>query len=60
MLKIGRVIDADFEACGVNLRSLIVWDIRGQRLHCCDTEDPEFNVKLDGRPLGGECINNIL
>ena len=58
-LKIGRVNDADFEACDVDLQSVLVWAIREQRLHCCGTEDLEFNVKLDGRPLGGECINNI-
>lgn len=47
-LKIGRVNDAYFEACDVDLRSVLVWAIREQRLHCCDTEDLEFNVKLDG------------
>ena len=39
MLKIGRINDADFEACDVDLRSVLVWAIREQRLHCCDTED---------------------
>lgn len=59
-LKIGRINDADFEACDVDLRSVLVWAIREQHLHCCDTDNLEFNVKLDGRPLGGECINNII
>jgi len=27
--------------------------IREQRLHSSDTDNMEFNVKLDGRPLGG-------
>lgn len=31
-----------------------MWAIREQRLHSCDTEDKEFNIKLDGRPLGGK------
>ena len=56
--KLSKLVElmmhADFEACGVDLRSVLVWAIREQRLHCCDTEDMEFNVKLDGRPLGGE------
>ena len=52
-LKIAKVGDADFDACDVDLRSVLVWAIREQRLHSCDTEDKEFNAKLDGRPLGG-------
>ena len=59
ILKIGRVEDADFDACDVDPQSVLVWAKREQRLHHCDTEDLEFNVKLDGRPLGGECINTI-
>ena len=52
-LKIAKVGEADFDACDVDLRSVLVWAIREQRLHSCDTEDKEFNIKLDGRPLGG-------
>ena len=26
---------------------------REQRLHSCDLKETEFNIKLDGRPLGG-------
>jgi len=51
-LKIGKV-NADFDACQVDLSSILVWAIREQHLHSCDTEDMEFNIKLDGRPLGG-------
>lgn len=52
-LKIAKVGDADFDACDVDLSSVLVWAIREQRLHSCDPEDMEFNIKLDGRPLGG-------
>lgn len=46
--------DAEFEACDVNLSSILVWAIREQRLFSQDTADMEFNIKLDGRPLGGK------
>ena len=46
-------MDADFDACDVDLNAVLVWAIREQRLFSCDTEDLEFNIKLDGRPLGG-------
>ena len=52
-LKIAKIGEADFDACDVDLSSVLVWAIREQRLHSCDTEDKEFNIKLDGRPLGG-------
>ena len=51
-LKIAKVGEADFDACDVDLSSVLVWAIREQRLHACDTEDKEFNIKLDGRLLG--------
>ena len=49
-LKIGRINEAEFEAYNVDL---LVWAIREQRLHSADSEEMEFNIKLDGRPLGG-------
>ena len=52
-MKIAKVNGADFEACDVDLSSVLVWAIREQRLHSQDTTDMEFNIKLDGRPLGG-------
>ena len=51
--KIARVKDADFDAWNVHLNSVLVWAIREQRLHSYNSEDKEFNIKLDGRPLGG-------
>ena len=52
-MKIEKVPDAEFEACDVNLHFVLVWAIREQRLHSCDADNLEFNIKLDGRPLGG-------
>ena len=52
MAKVG---DLDFEACDVELHSVLVWAIREQRLYGCDLDEKEFNIKLDGRPLGGAC-----
>ena len=52
-LNISKVKDVDFEACDVDLQLVIVWAIREQRLYGCDSKDMEFNIKLDGRPLGG-------
>ena len=43
----------DFPSYGVDLSSVLAWAIREQRLHSSDTDNMEFNVKLDGRPLGG-------
>ena len=51
-LKIDRM-DTQFDACDVDLSAVLVWAIREQRLFSSDTEDMEFNIKLDGRPLGG-------
>lgn len=48
-------MDTDFNAYGVDLGSVLVWVIREQRLLSEDTSDTmEFNIKLDGRPLGGK------
>lgn len=52
-LNIGKVDDVDFDACGVDLCGVLVWAIREQRLYSGDKETMEFNIKLDGRPLGG-------
>ena len=60
-LQIAKVGDADFDACDVDLYSVLVWAIREQRLHSHeDKQDKEFNIKLDGRPLGGLfCLMNM-
>ena len=52
--------DINFEACDVNLNDILVWAIREQRLYSHDTADMEFNIKLDGRPLGGEYSFDVL
>ena len=45
----------DFHSCGVDLASVLVWAIREQRLYSPDISDlMEFNIKLDGRSLGGK------
>ena len=51
-LKITKM-DTDFDACDVDLSGVLVWAIREQCLFSSDTDDMEFNIKLDGRPLGG-------
>ena len=50
-------MNTDFHSCGVDLASVLVWAIREQRLYSSDITNTnmEFNVKLDGRPLGGTC-----
>ena len=53
-LQLAKVGDADFDACDVDLYSLLAWAIREQRLHSHeDKQDKEFSIKLDGRPLEG-------
>ena len=47
-------MNTDFQSCGVDLASVLVWAIREQRLWSSDTDTMEFNIKLDGRPLGGK------
>lgn len=47
-------MNTDFHSCGVDLASVLVWAIREQRLWSSDTDTMEFNIKLDGRPLGGK------
>ena len=49
----------EFDACSVDLSSVLVWAIREQRLVSSDQDRIEFNIKLDGRPLGGIVKNNI-
>ena len=46
-------MDTDFHSCSVDLAPVLVWAIREQRLCSSDTDTIEFNIKLDGRPLGG-------
>ena len=51
-MKIDRM-DTQFDACDVDLSVVLVWAIRKQCLFSSDTENMEFNIKLDGRLLGG-------
>ena len=55
-LKIKKM-NTDFHACSVDLSSVLVWAIREQCLVSSDQETMEFNIKLDGRPLGGIVCN---
>ena len=57
-MKIGRM-QTEFDACSVDLSSVLVWAIREQCLLSSDQENMEFNIKLDGRPLGGMVHNSI-
>ena len=59
-LKISKVKEVGFDACDVDLQSVLVWAIREQQLYGCDKKEMEFNIKLDGRPLGGMqyCLND--
>ena len=43
----------EFDAFSVDLSSVLVWAIREQHLVSSDQDKIEFNIKLDGRPLGG-------
>lgn len=49
-----RRLDTNFDAYAVDLSTVLTWAIREQRLHGSDQEDMEFNIKNDGRSLGGE------
>ena len=45
----------------VELKNVLTWLIREQRLHGLDEEEVEINIKLDGRPFWGkrfECTHN--
>ena len=57
-MKIGRM-QTEFDACSVDLSSVLVWAIREQCLLSSDQENMEFNIKLDGHPLGGMVHNSI-
>lgn len=52
-------LPTDFQSRGVDLSSVLVWAIREQQLYT-DRDSLEFNIKLDGRPLGGVLIEIIL
>ena len=52
-LQIGKIKETDFDGYDVDLTAVLVWAIRKQRLHGCDTAEMELNIKLDGLPLGG-------
>ncbi|KAK3697273.1 hypothetical protein QZH41_000324 [Actinostola sp. cb2023] len=57
-------LDSEFDAVGVNLQSVLVWAIREHHLmshgNSADSEVIEFNIKIDGRPLGGGTEREIL
>lgn len=48
-----KELETDFPSCDVSLSSLFVWAIREQRLYGADNQTMEFNIKIDGRTLGG-------
>lgn len=48
----------DFHSYGVDLVSVLVWAIREQCLFSPDTDTVEFNIKLDGRSLGGKYLSS--
>lgn len=50
---------ASKQAYEVDLNSIVIWAIREQRLRNSDSEEMEFNIKLDGRSLGGITINTL-
>lgn len=52
-LQINKIKEVEFDACEVNLSAVLVRAIREQRLHSCDKDEMEFNIKLNGLPLGG-------
>ena len=43
-LEISKIKEAEFDAYAVDRSSVLVWAIREQRLHSCDTEEMEFNI----------------
>ena len=49
-----RHLDTNFDAYAVDLSMVLSWAIRAQQLHGYDQEDMEFNIKIDGCPLGSE------
>ena len=49
-------MNTEFHSCGVDLASVLVWAVREQRLYSADTDIMEFNIKLDGRELGGKFL----
>jgi hypothetical protein len=53
VFDIKKNMDRDFLASCVDLRSVLVWAIREQCLYSDNPQEIEFNIKLDGRPLGG-------
>jgi len=48
-----KAMDTEFKAACVDLKLAIVWAVHEQRLHLDPPKEVEFNIKLNGRPLGG-------
>ena len=56
-----RRLDTTFDAYGVDLAMVVIWGIGEQNLHEVDVgKSVEFNIKIDGRPLGGKLAANPL
>ena len=47
---------------GISLKMVLIWQIRQSRLHQVISQSDvlEFNLKLDGRPLAGICMDLLL
>lgn len=47
-------LDESIHVCSISLKMAVAWQIRQSRLHQATiSKMQEFNLKLDGRPLGG-------
>ena len=53
-------LDEAIRGYGISLKMALMWQIRQSRLHQATSEELEFNLKIDGRPLvGGYKIENF-
>ena len=53
-------LDEAIRGYGISLKISLMWQIRQSRLHQATSEELEFNLKIDGRPLaGGYKIQNV-
>ena len=46
-------LDEAIRGYGISLKMALMWQIRQSRLHQATSEELEFNLKIDGRPLAG-------
>ena len=49
-----RKLPEELRGCSISLRMVMTWAIRECRLHTLPSDEIEFNLKLDGRPLAGK------